>query len=295
MRLIPWLAKYTRPYFEVGDRAAFTVQLNDDTGRELASGKGTLAVTFTMSPSTAAAAAAVTDAGDGTYFVVLTAASEGAYVIIVTLDGAAVGAGDNTASGTGTVTEGEYHFNVLAGDISPKSTLEGYTVGSTGTVSFTVGAAVALALLARDSAGTARSVGGESSTIKAVFPGATVTITDHANGTYGISFTAPSLAGTGYQLAVTVDGEIITGTYDFGVVSGPIAVTVDTGPPTAATFLSLADVTAGEAVVLPVRVTDALGNPIAGLASGSSPRLVLTFDDVANSVAPTEPSLGVYR
>ena len=34
-------------------------------------------MTFTTIPSAAAATAAVTDAGDGTYFVVLTAASEG--------------------------------------------------------------------------------------------------------------------------------------------------------------------------------------------------------------------------
>jgi len=264
--------------------------------------------------------------------------SEGTYVIIVTLDGAAVGAGDSTASGTGTITAGEYHFDILAGDISPKSTLEGYTVGSTGTVAFTAGAAVALTLHARDYAGTARSAGGEAASVKVVFPGATVSITDHSDGTYGISFTASTLAGSGYQLAVTVDGEIIIGTYDFGVVSGPIPVTVLPGPPTAAAFLNLADVTAGavgrsrltqldhiltalcfsassydvmnrlsnfafnfnlrssiEAVVLPVRVTDALGNPISDLASGSSPRLVLSFDDVANSVAPTEPSVGVYR
>ncbi|CAH1222130.1 hypothetical protein PAECIP111893_04818 [Paenibacillus plantiphilus] len=174
-----------------------SVKLKDAQGNALTTGGSTVAISSTLG-----AVGTVTDHNNGTYTATLTAP--------VTVGTAAISA---SVGGSGITDTASVQF--VAGAPSPStSTVEAgdATLTADGTSQTTVSVKL------KDAQGNALTTGGSAVVISSTL-GAVGTVTDHNNGTYTATLTAPVTVGTA-TISASVGGSVLVATTSVQFVAG---------------------------------------------------------------------------
>jgi adhesin/invasin len=246
--------------------SSITVRLKDANNNDLTSGGDTVTVSTTLGTISG-----VTDNGDGTYGATLTApTTTGSATVSGTVNGSPLGNTRNVDFVPGPADADD--STITANPTSIQVSISPTTSTSTITVQ------------ARDQFGNNLTQGG-ATVLLSTTAGTLSAITDNANGTYTATLTAPALVGTA----------TITGTLNGATIGDTATVTFTAGPP--ANLAKHAgdgqSATVGTAVAVApaVRITDANGNPLAGVsvtfavATGGGSATGTTATTDANGVA----------
>src|SRR4029079_7918172 len=187
----------------VGGSSTVTVQLRDASGNALTTSGGVVALATSAGTLTA-----VTDNGNGSYTATLTApASPGSITVSGTLGGSAL-------SGTATIT-------VAVGSAS----LTQYTLIANPTAVIVSGSSTITVQL-RDASGNALSSSGGVVALSAT-SGSLSAVTDHSNGSYTATLTAPATPGT-ITVSGTLGGAALTATATVTASVGAASLTQST-------------------------------------------------------------------
>jgi len=225
----------------VGERATLEVVTRDHVGNQTGSGGGVVVFTASGGSGTGTIGP-VTDHGDGRYTALFTASGAGSPITI--------GA---TVDGTPVLTPLPV-LTVARGVSADSSTV----VLSSDTISVNAGLTVRLQV--RDSAGIARTSGGD--TVRFLVqsgPGSGAgtidSTTDHDDGSYTAAFTATA-AGSGIGITATLNGRPLTGPPpQVTILAIPIA------PQQSTVSISQQSVQAGQTVTFTAAMADEGGNP----------------------------------
>jgi hypothetical protein len=221
----------------VGGTSTITVQLRDASGNALTASGGVVALS-----ATAGSLSAVTDHANGSYTATLTApATPGTITVSGTLAGAALTATATISTSVGTAS-------------LTQSTL----VASP--TAITVGGSSTITVQLRDASGNALTASGGTVALSAT-TGSLSAVTDHANGSYTATLTAPATPGT-ITISGTLAGSALTAT---------ATITTSVGAPSAAAStlaVSATSLAVGQSATITIIIKDAAGNVLAGAIPG---------------------------
>ncbi|KAK3286447.1 hypothetical protein CYMTET_6003 [Cymbomonas tetramitiformis] len=214
------------------------------------------------------------DNSDGTYTVGFKALETGTFTVTMTMDGEAVGG------------IAEYTVKVVVGEIAHHSQIESGDPWSNTPV--VAGSAQQFTLVGYDSGSQRISVGGEadaitlslSPTVDAWSP----EVTDNGDGTYTISYSAPTVSDTEYALAVRVHNISINSQGSYTMEVSAAEIVLQDGAQEGVTLFTYLEATQVETVGMiefTVHAYDRYGNPSStGTVSGilGAPSGYTTYD-----------------